>query len=550
MLATITHVKSVTVADGTNTTIVRPSDWNSTHLATIQFTNTDLVQWFSAGTSSISSGTLAFGNANGVSFGMNNGTLTASFSLAVPAISAVGASQNSGTIVFSNSNGVSFGMNGSTVTASFSDASNISIAAGGSTVASGTVSFGNSNGVSFGFTHSTLTASVVLPAISAAGTSQNSGTIVFSNSNGVTFGMNGSTVTASFSDASNISIAAGGSTVASGTVSFGNSNGVSFGFVNSTLTASVVLPAISAAGASQNSGTLVFSNSNNVTFGMNGSTVTASATVSYPAATTMAISAAGASQNNGTVVFSSSTNCNISFGMAGSTVTATYNDSDTRRNLVFSGFDLVMGQTTTGYNTAATSTSRPWIAMPLTLLTSQGLTGFLMTAGFSATSSGAAATNSGTLSMGIYSSSAGTLSQVWTSSVAFVEHVSSSSISVSFGGGASSLSTSTVSASTSALYRISIPLALTLQSGTYYFGVMDQMAAAGVSLIHGVWSNPLPLTSGLIIASSVTSAISDPTGVISAAVTTAAGAAPFPLSLTVNSGGPNTASKYPMAMVC
>lgn len=464
MLVTIQHIKSVTVADGTNTDLQRPSDWNSNHAATIQFTNTDLVQWFSAGTSSISSGTLIFGNSNNVSFGMSNGTITASF--AGLTISALGSQQAGGTIVFSNSNFVSFGMNGSTVTATWSNPYNLSIAANGSTVGSSTISFANSNGISFGLTNSTMTASIAVPAISASGSSQNSGTIVFSNSNNVTFGMNGSTITA---------------------------------------------------------------------------------TASFSAS--LAISAAGASQNVGTIVFSSSTNANITFGMAGSTITATYNDLDTRRNIVFSGYDLVMGQTTTAYNTAATSSSRPWIAMPVTLLTSQALSGFLMTAGVSATSSGAAATNSGTLSMGIYSSSAGTLSQVWTSSVAFSERVSSSSISISFGGGASSLSTSTVSGSTSVLYRISIPLTLTLQSGTYYFGVMDQMVAPGASLVEGVWSNPLPLTSGLILGSSVTSAISDPTGVISSSITAVASAL-FPLSLTVASAGPNTISKYPMALVC
>jgi hypothetical protein len=386
MLVTINHIKTVTVADGTNTALQRPSDWNSNHAATIQFTNSDLVQWFSAGASSISSGTLVFGNSNNVSFGMSNGTITASF-------------------------------------------------------------------------------------------------------------------------------------------------------------ASMV---ISAPGSSQGAGTIVFSNSNNVTFGMNGSTVTASASFSA----SLAISASGTSQNVGTIVFSSSTNANISFGMAGSTITATYNDLDTRRNIVFSGYDLMMNQTTLAYNTSNTSSSRPWIAMPVTLLTSQALSGFLMTAGVSATSSGAAVTNVGTLSMGIYSSSGNTLSQVWTSSVVLIASVSSSSITIRFGGGASFISTSTVAANFSVLYRFSIPLTLTLQSGTYYFGVMDQMSSPGASLIEGVWSNPLPLTSGLIIGSSVTSAISDPSGVISSSITTAAGSAVFPLSLTVTSAGPNTISKYPMALVC
>jgi hypothetical protein len=239
--------------------------------------------------------------------------------------------------------------------------------------------------------------------------------------------------------------------------------------------------------------------------------------------------------------------------MQTSTITATYADLDTRRNIVFSGFDLGMQQTITAYATAGTSSSRPWIAMPVTLHTSQAFTGFLMTAGISATSSGAAATASGTMSMGIYSSSAGTLSQVWTSSMNFLAHLSSSSLSYSFGGGASSWSGSTASASTSIVFRLSIPVALTLQSGTYYFGCMDQMAAVGASLIQGVWSQTVTLPTDLVIGSSVTTALSDPTGMISASVAntgTTTNPAAFPLSLTVGSGGPATVSKYPMAILC
>jgi hypothetical protein len=391
MLVTILHIKTLAIADDPNATqLVRPSDWNSSHLATLQFTNTDIVQWFSAGTSSISSGTLIFGNSNNVSFSMNNGTLTASFLMTQPAISAANTSASNGTVVFSNSNSVSFGMNGSTVTM-FAGPPNL--------------------------------------AISASATSQNAGTIVFSNN-----------------------------TVAG-----------------------------------------------------------------------------------------------ISFGMAGSTITASYGDDNTRRNMVFSGFDLPMQQSTLAYNTNNTSSSRPWIAMPLSIMFSQIMSGFLMALGLSGTSSTANTTaNNGTISFGVYSSSAGTLSTVWTSSVAFSGRASSSSISMTFGAGASSWTNSTVSASTSVIFRISIPVTLTLQSGTYYFGCMDQMSGNAFSLIQGVWTNTVVLPTDLIIGSSVTTTLSDPIGVISASQTgtAAAASATFPLSLAVNSAGPATISKYPMALMC
>ena len=308
------------------------------------------------------------------------------------------------------------------------------------------------------------------------------------------------------------------------------------------------VPGISAAGASASAGTVVFSNSNNVSFGMNGSTVTMKA-----GPPNLAISASGTSQNAGTIVFGNNTAAGISFGMAGSTITATYDDDNTKRNMVFSGFDLPMIQSRTAYNTTTTSSSRPWIAMPLSIMYSQVMSGFMMTLGLSGTSSTANTTAyNGTISFGIYSSSAGTLSQIWTSSAAFSGRASSSSMSMTFGAGASSWTGSTSAASTSVLFRISIPVTLTLQSGTYYFGCMDQMLGAAFSFIQGVWTNTIVLPTDLIIGSSVTTALSDPTGVISASLTgtAAAASATFPLSIVVGSAGPATVSKYPMALLC
>lgn len=80
-----------------------------------------LVTAFAANAAStLSNGAMVFSNSNGVSFGFNGSTLTASVAAAGggAAISAAGSSVSNGTVVFSNSNGHTFGMNGSTVTAS------------------------------------------------------------------------------------------------------------------------------------------------------------------------------------------------------------------------------------------------------------------------------------------------------------------------------------------------------------------------------------------------------------------------------------------------
>jgi hypothetical protein len=75
----------------------------------------------SAGTAQASSGTVVFSNSNGVSFGLNGQTLTASAVGGAGggvAISGGTTQITSGTALFSNANGVSFGVDGQTVTAS------------------------------------------------------------------------------------------------------------------------------------------------------------------------------------------------------------------------------------------------------------------------------------------------------------------------------------------------------------------------------------------------------------------------------------------------
>ena len=76
----------------------------------------------SAGTTLVSSGTVVFSNSNGVSFGVNGQTITATVITSGMGLSAGTQSVSTGTVIFSNSNNVSFGMAGSqtvTATASF-----------------------------------------------------------------------------------------------------------------------------------------------------------------------------------------------------------------------------------------------------------------------------------------------------------------------------------------------------------------------------------------------------------------------------------------------
>ena len=79
MPITVNHIKTVTIGDGTNTNLARPSDWNSNHSVSVSLANNEVVKFISAGTNSVSSGTVRFDNANGVTFGMaTDGGITAS----------------------------------------------------------------------------------------------------------------------------------------------------------------------------------------------------------------------------------------------------------------------------------------------------------------------------------------------------------------------------------------------------------------------------------------------------------------------------------------
>lgn len=158
-------------------------------------------------------------------------------------ISAGTTSNNLAAVTFANSNGISFGLNASTITASFEPG--VKLSAGTTSNLASAFTFANRNGVSFGLDAGTLTASVATSLtsvnISAGTTSQNLSNVVFSNANNVSFGLAGSVVTASatvLSTQGSLNLSAGTTSNLASAFTFSNSNGISFGLNAGTLTAS------------------------------------------------------------------------------------------------------------------------------------------------------------------------------------------------------------------------------------------------------------------------------------------------------------------------
>lgn len=201
MPATVSHQLSATTPDNPNYEI-QPQHWNSTHAIT-----------FAVSASEISG---LFSNANGVSFGLSNSSITASHNALTTAAQSDhshGASAANGsfgfqTVSFSNANGISFGTSaGPAITAShnaLTSQSNQNITAGNGGFAFQTLSFSNANGISFGTSagsaitgsHNALTTAMASDAatisnikVSAGTLSANRSDVTFANSNGVTFGL-------------------------------------------------------------------------------------------------------------------------------------------------------------------------------------------------------------------------------------------------------------------------------------------------------------------------------------------------------------------------
>jgi len=114
---------------------------------------------FSAGTTSGNLASVTFANSNGIGFGLNSGTITASHNALttqtvqtqsnIQGIIASGSTNYTGNISFANANGVSFGLDNGTITASAAGGGGgggVAISGGGTSYGTGTVNFSNAGG--------------------------------------------------------------------------------------------------------------------------------------------------------------------------------------------------------------------------------------------------------------------------------------------------------------------------------------------------------------------------------------------------------------------
>ena len=198
-----------------------------------------------AGTGFTGTNATATINSNGLQLSIANpgGAGTTSY---YNQIAAGASTVTSGTVVFSSANGVSFGLNGSTMTASHnglttamqSNAGSNFVGLNSALTGNGVSATINSSGISLNVPSFLTTAMQSNAGSNFAGTGftgTNASATLNSNGLQLSVGAGGGGGTTSYYN----QIAAGASTVTSGTVVFGNSNGVSFGLNGSTMTASV-----------------------------------------------------------------------------------------------------------------------------------------------------------------------------------------------------------------------------------------------------------------------------------------------------------------------
>lgn len=244
----------------------KPSDWNAAHVFTMNAVGSEI------------SG--AFANGNGMSFGLSVGSVSGSYT--VPSIaglisavnvSAGTTSNNLSALTFNNANGITFGLNASTLTAShngLTSQSNQAFSAAGGSSAFQTLVFTNSNGVSWTNTNGSIAASVATTyraSNDAVGLNTAQSNVTWTvNSSGLSLDARGYAGTATTFNGANIS---GSMTLNSAGLNLSLSGGGG-GVTNQTG------PNIAAGGVTVTDGTVVFSNSNGMVFGLAGSTMTAS----------------------------------------------------------------------------------------------------------------------------------------------------------------------------------------------------------------------------------------------------------------------------------
>ena len=177
----------------------------------------------SAGTTSNNLTGITFSNSNGLSFGLNAGVITGSYTVPAAGLSAVNVSagttsNNLTAITFSNSNGLAFGLNGSVITGSYTQAAAgitaLNVSAGTTSNNLTQLSFANGSGVSFGLNGGTITATVATNYQSAGAYLTTAAQV-----SQVVNSINGSTGTFSFNTASSLSSSRVGNAITFGLAS-------------------------------------------------------------------------------------------------------------------------------------------------------------------------------------------------------------------------------------------------------------------------------------------------------------------------------------------
>lgn len=212
----------------------------------------------SAGTTSNNLTNFEFNNSNGVSFGLNGSTITASHngltSQSNQALSAGNGSFAFQTATFADSNGVSFstgtqGIFATVKTDYLTSQSNQALSGSNGSFAFQTATFGNLNGISFYTSNGSMVASHNAltsqsnQAISAGNGSFAFQTATFADSNGVSFstgtqGIYATVKTDYLTSQSNQALSGSNGSFAFQSATFGNLNGVSFYTSNGSMVAS------------------------------------------------------------------------------------------------------------------------------------------------------------------------------------------------------------------------------------------------------------------------------------------------------------------------
>lgn len=318
-----------------------------------------VIRQISAGTQAQTSGSISFSNANGLSFGLNAGTLTASHnaltSQSNQALSGSNGSFTFQTATFGNLNGLSFYTSNGSLVGSYTVPSQtvqpVAVSGSNGSFTFSTVTFGNLNGLSFYTSNGSMVGSHnALTTAALSNHSHGNPTLNLTNLSGTT-ASNSAGLTLSLSAAApgaggGVALSAGTQSVSTGTVVFSNSNGVSWGMSGSSrITASVAVNPYTYAEAYAGDNTTVSTQATLPFDGFNvhglgivsvglsgvGSKILISATQSNQAASgqngSFAFQTLGFSNANG-----------ISFGTsAGSSITASHNGLTSQSNQALSG---------------------------------------------------------------------------------------------------------------------------------------------------------------------------------------------------------------------